>query len=54
MIDSQKIVLKEIIGDMQTTGGKGIARDRIIKMMSEESGIAAWATALKIVIENTL
>jgi len=51
MIDSQQIVLEEILRDIQIEG-KFVARDRIVKMMSEERGIAAWATALRMVIEN--
>jgi hypothetical protein len=50
-IDSQIVVLEEIIGIIKQ-GDKGIARDRIVKMMSEERGIAAWATALRIFVEN--
>ena len=51
MIDSQQVMLEEILRDIQTEG-KLVARDRIVKMMSEEKGIAAWATALRMVIEN--
>ena len=51
MIDSQQVVLEEILRDIQSEG-KLAARDRIVKMMSEERGIAAWATALRMVIEN--
>jgi hypothetical protein len=51
MIDSQQVVLEEILRDIQSEG-KLTARDRIVKMMSEERGIAAWATALRMVIEN--
>lgn len=51
MIDSQQVMLEEILRDIQA-GGKLVARDRIVKMMSEEKGIAAWATALRLVIEN--
>ena len=51
MIDSQQVVLEEILWNIQTDG-KHVARDRIVKMMGEERGIAAWATALRMVIEN--
>ncbi len=50
-IDAQQVGLEEILRDIQI-GGKLVARDRIVKMMSEERGIAAWATALRMVIEN--
>ena len=33
-------------------GMKSVARERIVKLMSEERGIAAWATALRMVIDN--
>jgi len=49
--DSQRGVLEEMVGDVQR-GEKVVARERIVKMMSDESGIAAWATALRMVIEN--
>lgn len=53
VVDSQKAVLEEVVGDVKN-GEKGIARDRIVKLMSEERGIAAWATALRMVIENIM
>jgi len=52
-VESQKVVLEEIIRDIQN-GEKNVARDRIVKLMSEERGIAGWATALRMVIENII
>jgi hypothetical protein len=43
--------LEGIIRDIQVEG-KSVARERIIKFMAQERGIAAWATALRMVIEN--
>ena len=43
--------MEGIVRDIRIEG-KGIARDRIVKFMSQERGIAAWATALRMVIEN--
>jgi hypothetical protein len=51
IVDSQRGVLEEMVGDVQR-GEKVVARERIVKLMSDESGIAAWATALRMVIEN--
>jgi hypothetical protein len=52
-IASQSVVLETILSDV-VNGDKSIARERVIKMMSEERGIAAWGTALRIVIENVV
>jgi hypothetical protein len=51
IVDSQRGVLEEMVGDVQR-GEKVVARERIVKLMSDESGIAAWAMALRMVIEN--
>ena len=50
-VESQHVVLEEIIRDIRV-GGKAVARDRIVKFMSQERGIAAWATALRMVVET--
>ena len=50
-LDSQKMVLKDILNDVEE-GNKVTARERIVRLMSEERGIAAWGTALRMVIEN--
>ena len=49
--DSQRMGLEGIIRDIQVEG-KSVARERIVKFMAQERGIAAWATALRMVIEN--
>ena len=51
MVDSQRLALEEMVKDIQN-GEKVIARERMVKLMSDERGIAAWATALRMVIEN--
>ena len=51
IIESQYAALEGIINNVQI-GQRGIARDRIVRLMSEETGIASWATALRMVIEN--
>jgi len=51
MVDSQRVVLEEMVRDVQR-GEKIVARERIVKLMSDERGIAAWATALRMVVEN--
>ena len=51
IVDSQRVVLEEMMGDVQREE-KVVARERIVKLMSDERGIAAWATALRMVIEN--
>jgi hypothetical protein len=50
-VDSQRLGLEGIIRDIQVEG-KSVARERIVKFMAQERGIAAWATALRMVIEN--
>jgi hypothetical protein len=50
--DSQCVALEEIMQQLDK-GDKASARDRVVKLMGEERGIAAWATALRMVIENT-
>jgi hypothetical protein len=52
-IASQSVVLETILSDV-VNGDKSVAKERVIKMMSEERGIAAWGTALRIVIENVV
>ena len=52
-IDSQRSILDEIILDIQR-GEKNVARDRIVTLMSEEKGIAGWATALRMAVENLI
>ena len=51
IVDSQRCALEEMVNDVQG-GKKGVARERIVKLMSDEGGIAAWATALRMMIEN--
>lgn len=48
---SQCTALEEIVSFVETNE-RSSARDRIIKLMSEERGIASWATSLRMVIEN--
>jgi hypothetical protein len=45
------MVLRDILNDVEQ-GDKITARERIVRLMSEERGIAAWGTALRMVIEN--
>jgi hypothetical protein len=46
-------VLEGILRDVMR-GEKMLARDKMVKMMSEERGIAAWGTALRMVIDNVI
>jgi len=48
---SQCTALEEVVRFIEK-GERSFARERVIKLMSEERGIAAWATALRMVIEN--
>ena len=48
---SQCTALEEVVRFVEE-GERSFARERVIKLMSEERGIAAWATALRMVIEN--
>ena len=50
-LDSQRLVLKDVLRDVEI-GDKGSARERIVRMMSDERGVAAWGTALRMVVEN--
>ena len=45
--------MEEMVKDVQN-GEKIVARERVVKLMSDERGIAAWATALRMVIENLM
>lgn len=51
IVESQCAGLEGILGDVMR-GEKGLAREGVVRMMSEERGIAAWGTALRLVIEN--
>lgn len=46
-------MLERILGDAMR-GEKTLARDKLVNMMSEEHGIAAWGTALRMVIDNVV
>jgi hypothetical protein len=43
--------LEGVLGDV-LRGDKATAREKVVRMMSEERGIAAWGTALRMVVEN--
>jgi hypothetical protein len=51
IVELQCNVLEEVVGDVER-GERSVARERIVKLMSEEQGIASWGTALRMVIEN--
>lgn len=51
IVESLCAGLEGVVGDVRRAE-KGLARERVVRMMSEERGIAAWGTALRMVIEN--
>jgi hypothetical protein len=51
IVESQCVGLEGVIAELRG-GEKALARERVVRMMSEERGIAAWGTALRMVIEN--
>jgi len=51
IVESQCVGLEGVLRDV-LAGERGLARERVVRMMSEERGIATWGTALRMVIEN--
>jgi len=50
-IVSQTSALEEIVRNVER-GEPSLAREGVVKLMGAERGIASWATALRMVIEN--